>query len=157
MAVLLQAEVTVSELIRIVSKAMLLQLPQLVTQPGFPALWLAVLSSLSAAAASGHEGLSDAAAAALQNLLIMLHDMVSAGRQARCKTPCITRYPCIVCCCGKPCNQLSPHKDLELCCVSCDQKYVSVFDAVGGPAARVERLTAQLVAAYLACSTQDII
>eukprot|EP00878_Enallax_costatus_P015929 GHUV01016699.1.p1 GENE.GHUV01016699.1~~GHUV01016699.1.p1 ORF type:complete len:757 (+),score=260.66 GHUV01016699.1:586-2856(+) len=70
-----QAEVTVSELVRVVSKALLLQLPQLVTQPGFPTLWLAVLSSLSAAAASGNEALSDAAAAALQNLLIMLHDM----------------------------------------------------------------------------------
>ena len=78
----LQAEVTVSELVRVVTKALLLQLPQLVTQPGFPTLWLAVLSSLSAAAASGNEGLSDAAAAALQNLLIMLHDMVSV---VRCK------------------------------------------------------------------------
>lgn len=73
----MQAEVTVSELVRVVSKAMLLQLPQLVTQPGFSALWLAVLSSLAAAAASGNEALSDAAAAALQNLLIMLHEMVS--------------------------------------------------------------------------------
>jgi hypothetical protein len=73
----LQAEVTVGELVRVVSKAMLLHLPVLVAQPGFAALWVAVLSALAAAAATGNETLSDAAAAALQNLLIMLHEMVS--------------------------------------------------------------------------------
>jgi hypothetical protein len=90
----LQAEVTVGELVRVVSKAMLLHLPVLVAQPGFAALWVAVLSALAAAAATGNETLSDAAAAALQNLLIMLHEMVSlfsavilllfAGIQATC-------------------------------------------------------------------------
>eukprot|EP00775_Hariotina_reticulata_P002968 gene2968-3253_t len=70
-----QAEVTVSELVRIVSKVMLLYLPQLTAQPGFPSLWVAVLSALSAAAATGNEVLNDAAAAALQNLLIMLNEM----------------------------------------------------------------------------------
>ncbi|KAF6262923.1 hypothetical protein COO60DRAFT_554878 [Scenedesmus sp. NREL 46B-D3] len=70
-----QAEVTVAELVRVVSKAMLLHLPVLVAQPGFASLWLAVLSALAAAAAAGSETLSDAAAAALQNLLIMLHDL----------------------------------------------------------------------------------
>jgi hypothetical protein len=72
-----QAEVTVSELVRVVGKAMLLHLQQLVQQPGFSALWVAVLNSLAAAAAAGPEGLNDAAAAALQNLIIMLHEMVS--------------------------------------------------------------------------------
>jgi hypothetical protein len=74
----MQAEVTVSELVRVVGKAMLLHLQQLVQQPGFSALWVAVLNSLAAAAAAGPEGLNDAAAAALQNLIIMLHEMVSA-------------------------------------------------------------------------------
>jgi hypothetical protein len=69
--------VTVSELVRVVGKAMLLHLPQLAHQPGFSALWVAVLSSLAAAAAAGPEGLNDASAAALQNLIIMLHEMVS--------------------------------------------------------------------------------
>jgi hypothetical protein len=72
-----QAEVTVGELVRVVSKAMLLHLPVLVAQPGFASLWVAVLSALAAAAATGNETLSDAAAAALQNLLIMLAEMVS--------------------------------------------------------------------------------
>lgn len=67
---------TVSELVRVVGKAMLLHLPQLVQQPGFAALWVAVLNSLAAAAAAGPEGLNDASAAALQNLIIMLHEMV---------------------------------------------------------------------------------
>lgn len=74
----LQAEVTVSELVRVVGKAMLLHLPQLVKQPSFSALWVAVLNCLAAAAAAGPEGLNDAAAAALQNLIIMLHEMVSS-------------------------------------------------------------------------------
>jgi hypothetical protein len=56
---------------------MLLHLPQLVQQPGFSGLWVAVLNSLAAAAAAGPEGLNDASAAALQNLIIMLHEMVS--------------------------------------------------------------------------------
>ncbi|WIA18254.1 hypothetical protein OEZ85_009722 [Tetradesmus obliquus] len=70
-----QAEVTVAELVRVVSKAMLLHLPVLVALPGFASLWLAVLGALAAAAATGSEALSEAAAAALQNLLIMLHEM----------------------------------------------------------------------------------
>lgn len=78
-----QAEVTVSELVRVVGKAMLLHLPQLVQQPGFSALWVAVLNSLAAAAAAGPEGLNDASAAALQNLIIMLHEMVSRGTSAK--------------------------------------------------------------------------
>lgn len=73
---------TVSELVRVVGKAMLLHLPQLVQQPGFAALWVAVLNSLAAAAAAGPEGLNDASAAALQNLIIMLHEMVSVWQDA---------------------------------------------------------------------------
>jgi hypothetical protein len=68
-------------MVRVVGKAMLLHLPQLVQQPGFSALWVAVLNSLAAAAAAGPEGLNDASAAALQNLIIMLHEMVSWGGQ----------------------------------------------------------------------------
>lgn len=67
---------TVAELVRVVGKAMLLHLPQLVQQPGFAGLWVGVLNALAAAAAAGPEGLNDAAAAALQNLIIMLHEMV---------------------------------------------------------------------------------
>jgi hypothetical protein len=74
---LLQAEVTVAELVRVVSKAMLLHLPVLVAQPGFASLWVAVLNALAAAAATGSETLSEASAAVLQNLLIMLHELVS--------------------------------------------------------------------------------
>jgi hypothetical protein len=70
--------VTVSELIRVVGKATLLHLPVLAQQPSFPALWGAVLAALGAAAAVGgpEAALADAAAAALQNLIIMLHEMV---------------------------------------------------------------------------------
>ncbi|KAF8061912.1 hypothetical protein HT031_004172 [Scenedesmus sp. PABB004] len=70
-----QADVTVSELVRVVSKAMLLHLPSLASQPGFAGLWTAVLGALQAAAGGGSEVAGEAAAAALQNLLIMLHDM----------------------------------------------------------------------------------
>lgn len=96
-----------SELVRVVGKAMLLHLPQLVQQPGFSALWVAVLNSLAAAAAAGPEGLNDASAAALQNLIIMLHEMVSgqwdsvgwllfAGRRAAraCACSLLTMLPC---------------------------------------------------------------
>lgn len=102
-----QADVTVSELVRVVGKAMLLHLPQLVQQPGFSALWVAVLNSLAAAAAAGPEGLNDASAAALQNLIIMLHEMVSGSgtvggvgcclqdvEQRACACSLLTMLPC---------------------------------------------------------------
>lgn len=93
-----------NELVRVVSKSMLLYLPQLVAQPGFNSLWLAVLSSLGAAAATGSETLSDASGAALQNLLIMLHDMVRdwQGRVGGWEAgPCATCFSMVGTACFK--------------------------------------------------------
>jgi hypothetical protein len=69
-------DVTAAELVSVVSEAVLLHLPALLQQPGFPTLWLGLLSSLSAAAGAGNAQLSEASAAALRGLLLRLHEAV---------------------------------------------------------------------------------
>jgi hypothetical protein len=75
-----QVDQTVHELVRVVTKMVLLYLPSLAPSPAWPALWVGVLGALSAAAGSGSEVLAEGVPPALQNLLLMLHDRVSGGR-----------------------------------------------------------------------------
>ena len=70
---------TIHELVRVVTKMVLLYLNQLTTTSQWPALWVGVLTALGAAQSCGSEVLSEAVPPALQNLLLMLHDRVSAG------------------------------------------------------------------------------
>jgi hypothetical protein len=76
-AVCSQADVTIHELVRVVTKMVLLYLNQLTTTSQWPALWVGVLTALGAAQSCGSEVLSEAVPPALQNLLLMLHDRVS--------------------------------------------------------------------------------
>eukprot|EP00877_Chromochloris_zofingiensis_P013112 jgi/Chrzof1/8054/UNPLg00099.t1 len=70
-----QVDLTVRELVRVVTKMILLYLPQLQLSPGFSKLWTAVLHALTAAHASGSEVLAEAVPEALKNALLMMHDM----------------------------------------------------------------------------------
>jgi hypothetical protein len=79
---------TVQELVRVVSKVVLLHLPLLQQMPTFGALWQKVLELLIHATSTHNEALVEAVPEALKNMLLVMHAKVrSFPPPPRCGGP----------------------------------------------------------------------